>query len=151
MFVFDYHHHQIDVSAVFHFLPHKQMDRELVRAGGYLHDVSKAASIVAREMEKEGHVVERVPHDILGGRVLRARGLPEALAHVVESHGQVNVNEFDPNGPLTEAELVCYADKRVTGTSVVSLADRHDGLFLSFKSHSLFFFLNVVHCACVCD
>ena len=129
----------------------EQLDRELIRAGGFLHDVSKTESIIAREKQEAGLTVKRVPHDVLGGLVLRARGMPEALAHVVEAHGQVYVDEFDPNGPLTEAELVCYADKRVTGITVVTLEARHAGLFyfcFSYCSclHTLSVFISCFTC-----
>ena len=97
-----------------------------------LHDVSKATSLIAKEKAEAGEPVECVPHDILGGQVLRARGLPEALAHVVEAHGHLDPDTFNINAPLTEAEIVCYADKRVTGTKIVSLEDRKAGLY----SHS---------------
>lgn len=106
----------------------RQLDRELVRAGALLHDVSKTASIIAKQMEREGKKVDRVPHDVLGGRVLRARGLPERLAQVVEEHGHIEPRTYRAAGPLTESELVCYADKRVTGDKVVTLAYRKAGL-----------------------
>lgn len=111
----------------------QQLDRELVRAGSLLHDVSKTASILAKEMEKEGRKVDRVPHDVMGGRVLRARGLPERLAQVVEEHGHIDRSKYRATGPLTESELVCYADKRVTGDKVVTLAYRKAGLLLLLK------------------
>jgi len=96
--------------------------------------VSKTTSIIAKKKAETGEPVERIPHDILGGQVLRARGLPEALAHVVEAHGHLNPVTFNPDGPLTEAEIVCYADKRVTGTTIVSLESRKAGLS-SFWCH----------------
>lgn len=99
-----------------------------MRAGALLHDVSKTASIIAKQMESEGKRVDRVPHDVLGGRVLRARGLPERLAQVVEEHGHIEPRTYRAAGPLTESELVCYADKRVTGDKVVTLAYRKAGL-----------------------
>ena len=111
-----------------------------------LHDVSKTATILAKKRAESGEPVEHVTHPVLGGRVLRARGLPEALAHVVETHGEINPDVFDPDGPLTESELVCYADKRVTGTAVVSLASRKAGLLL----HSCQSRLVVLCCHSLC-
>ena len=112
-----------------------QLDRDLVRAGAILHDVSKTATILAREKAEAGEPVEHVSHPVLGGRVLRARGLPEALAHVVETHGEIDRAVFAVDKPLTESELVCYADKRVTGTAVVSLASRKADLSERYPEH----------------
>lgn len=108
------------------------MDRELVRAGALLHDVAKTASILARKTG--GAEAKEVHHDVLGGQMLRVRGLPDALARVVEQHTELDQAVFQADGALTEAELVCYADKRVTGTSVVPLLARKADLLVRYSS-----------------
>ncbi len=86
------------------------LDRSLVEAGALLHDVAKAECLVSRK----DHAVE-------GARILRERGL-EAVAPLVERH--VNLGNWDPEGPITEVEILNYSDKRVRHEEVVTLRER---------------------------
>jgi uncharacterized protein len=94
------------------------VDVALVEAAALLHDIAKAPCI-------DSHL----DHALEGGRILRALGLPEAAA-VVERH--VHLGPFDPAGPVTEAELVNYADKRVRYEEVVSLEERFLDLIVRY-------------------
>lgn len=86
------------------------LDLELVEAGALLHDIAKAACLTTRG----DHAGE-------GGRVLRGAGYP-AVAELVERH--VELGPWDPAGPITEAELLNYSDKRVRHEEVVGLEGR---------------------------
>lgn len=86
------------------------VDVPLVEAAALLHDIAKAPCLESR-----------LDHAAEGGRVLRELGL-DAVADIVERH--VHLGPWDPAGPVTEAEIVNYADKRVRYVEVVSLGER---------------------------
>ncbi len=89
------------------------VDPALVEAGALLHDIEKMNSI-----ESGGD------HCAMGAETLTGLGLAE-LAPLVGRH--VNLGPWDPDGPVTEVELVNYADKRVRHTEHVGLDERfHD-------------------------
>lgn len=89
------------------------IDVGLLEAGALLHDISKMRSI-----ESGGD------HAALGGERVTELGFGE-LSAIVARH--VNLGQWDPDGPVTEVELVNYADKRVRHVEVVSLEERfHD-------------------------
>lgn len=91
----------------------ESIDLALLEAGALLHDVMKMKSI-----ESGGN------HATLGGERVAELGFEE-LAPLVARH--VDLGVWDPAGPVTEAELVNYADKRVRHTEVVTLDERfHD-------------------------
>lgn len=85
-----------------------------LQAAGLLHDIAKASCI-------ESHR----DHALEGGRILRELGHTH-IAGLVERH--VDLGDWDPSGPVTEAELLNYADKRVRHEDIVSLRDRFDDL-----------------------
>jgi len=95
------------------------VDIALVEAAALLHDIAKAPCIASR-----------LDHAAEGGRVLRELGLP-AVAELVERH--VHLGAWDPRGPVTGAEIVNYADKRVLYVSIVSLEDRFADLILRYS------------------
>jgi putative nucleotidyltransferase with HDIG domain len=95
------------------------IDVALVEAAALLHDIAKAPCLESR-----------LDHAAEGGRVLRELGLP-AVAAAVERH--VYLGEWDPAGPVTAAELVNYADKRVLYVGVVSLAERFADLLVRYS------------------
>ncbi len=86
----------------------------LVRAGSLLHDITKTQSLVTNE-----------PHAQSGRELLRALGYPE-VAEIVGSH--VTTEEGDVRLPISEADIVNYADKRVLHVRVVSLEERFKDL-----------------------
>ena len=90
------------------------VDRALLEAGALLHDIRKIQTI------QEGG-----DHARLGGQWAVEVGYEE-LAPLIERH--VNLGDWDPEGPITEIELVNYADKRVCHTEVVSLGERFEDL-----------------------
>jgi putative nucleotidyltransferase with HDIG domain len=95
------------------------LDVGLVEAAAYLHDIAKAPCLESR-----------LDHAAEGGRVLRELGLA-AVAAIVERH--VRLGEWDPRGPVTGAEVVNYADKRVLYVRIVSLTERFRDLIVRYS------------------
>ncbi|HOP63348.1 MAG TPA: HDIG domain-containing protein [Spirochaetota bacterium] len=102
--------------AIYEHLKSKDIiSRELLVAAALLHDIAKTRSIKNREMR----------HDLIGGEMLRELGFDE-IADIVENH--VVFSGYEPEGPLTEKEIIYYADKRVMHDKIVSVHARVDDL-----------------------
>ncbi|GAB4262990.1 MAG: HDIG domain-containing protein [Deferrisomatales bacterium] len=86
------------------------LDAELLVAAALLHDVAKADCFDSGK-----------DHAREGGRLLRQMGM-DAVAALVERH--VELGGWNPEGPVTEAEVLNYGDKRVRHDEVVSLDER---------------------------
>ena len=89
---------------------HECVDAERVEAAALLHDIAKARCL------KSGR-----DHSADGGELLRGLGL-ESIAVLVEQH--VRLREWDPEGRVSEAEILNYCDKRVPHEEVVTLEER---------------------------
>lgn len=119
------------------------IDRDLVRLGGLLHDIGRART--------HGY-----DHALAGAEMVRALGLGEALAGVVERHIGAGITAREALGlglpekdylPLTpEEKIVSYADNLVRGVEVVSfdealerfrrlLGPDHEGVGLFMRQH----------------
>jgi putative nucleotidyltransferase with HDIG domain len=88
----------------------QRLDLALLEAGALLHDIRKLLTI-----EQGGN------HARLGARWAEESGYGE-IAPMIERH--VELGPWQPEGVVTEVELVNYADKRVRHTEVVSLQER---------------------------
>ncbi len=88
------------------------LDLDLVYGAALLHDVAKGEP----------------DHETRGGKILSRMGL-ERLGEVVAAHKETCAGE----GPVTEAELVCLADKRVQGERVVDLDTRFGARLGQFR------------------
>lgn len=104
-----------------HLSDNKGISLPLIIAAALLHDIAKTRSIKLKELR----------HDLTGGEMLRGMGFDE-IADIVENH--VVFTGFDPDGPVTEKEIVFYADKRVMHNSIVTLDQRVDDLVLRYGS-----------------
>ena len=62
--------------------------------------------------------------------MLRELGL-DAVAAIVERH--VHLGDWDPRGPVTGAEVVNYADKRVLYVQIVGLPERFRDLIVRYS------------------
>ncbi len=84
----------------------------LLKAAGLLHDIAKIRAIETGE-----------DHAELGASILEDCGFP-AVAAIVRGH----VRLLGPvsGTPLTETEIVNYADKRVLHTTIVSRTERFE-------------------------
>jgi putative nucleotidyltransferase with HDIG domain len=87
-----------------------RLDRPLIRSAALLHDITKTRSLQTGER-----------HSATGSDFLVARGMPE-VADIVRQH--VRLDAYDPVGPVTPAEVVNYADKRVLHDRVAPLGER---------------------------
>jgi putative nucleotidyltransferase with HDIG domain len=103
----------VAVMLVTSLKPEANIDGGVVSAGALLHDVTKSRSLTTGEA-----------HDVTGAELVRGLGYPR-LAHIVAQH--VTLTSFDPDGPLTPEEIVCYSDKRVLHKDIVSLMARKLG------------------------
>lgn len=81
-----------------------------VEAGALLHDIAKMESLLSGEN-----------HSQAGALLLSRLGYPE-VAEIVRQH--VLLGEGSWEGPVGEAAVVHYADKRVMHTRIVSLGER---------------------------
>jgi len=98
-----------------HLINKTDISIELLISAALLHDITKTRAILNNEMR----------HDLTGGELLRDLGLIE-IAVIVENH--VVFSGFDPDGPLTEKEIIYYADKRVMHDKVVNIDTRVEDL-----------------------
>jgi putative nucleotidyltransferase with HDIG domain len=87
------------------------LDLGLIEAGALLHDIAKTATL-----HNGGE------HARLGAQWLIDLGYP-AVAEIVREHVWLSRSPSEP-GPLREAEMVNYADKRVLHNQVVTLPRR---------------------------
>ena len=86
------------------------MDRNLVRAAALLHDITKTRSLETGER-----------HADTGGEYLTGLGYP-AVADIVRQH--VRLDRYEETLPVTEVEIVNYADKRVLHDRITPLEER---------------------------
>ena len=94
------------------------IDLQLVEIGGLLHDIGRSKT----------HTVD---HGSIGGEIARSLGLAPPLVRIIERHvgGGIPKEEarrlgWSPRNysPETwEEKIVCYADKRIEGSRVVSI------------------------------
>jgi putative nucleotidyltransferase with HDIG domain len=85
-------------------------DRKLIQAAALLHDITKTRSFQSGENHAES-----------GGRHLREIGFP-GVGEIVRQH--VRLDAYRWEGPVTETEIVNYADKRVLHDRIVGLQER---------------------------
>jgi uncharacterized protein len=88
----------------------EKLDPALIEAGSLLHDITKMKSLEIGE-----------GHPQSGALLLSRLGYPQ-VAEIVRQH--VTLDDGTSTGPVTEAVLVHYADKRVKHTAIVSLGER---------------------------
>jgi uncharacterized protein len=107
-----------------------KIDFNLIEIGALLHDVGRSKT-------------HGFNHAYLGGKILRERGFPEELARICERHILGGLDEEDAQSvglpshkkymPLTlEEKIICLADKRLSGSHVVSLKKRFDIWFKKY-------------------
>ena len=84
-------------------------DLELVMSAALLHDILRTEP----------------DHAKAGARYLEKAGYP-AAAQIIRVHHDLSLSEAFAGQALTEAEIVYLADKRVSGTQVVSLEERFE-------------------------
>ncbi|MBE0616871.1 MAG: HD domain-containing protein [Proteobacteria bacterium] len=98
----------------------EHLDLRRIEAGALLHDIAKAPCLATHG-----------DHAREGAEVLRGEGYP-SVAVLVERH--VELGPWDPDGEVTEAELLNYSDKRVRHEEVVGLSGRFQDLLVRYGS-----------------
>jgi uncharacterized protein len=83
---------------------------DVVTAGALMHDIAKTLCLGSSE-----------DHAKKGKEICLENQLDE-IADIVAEH--IILAGYDPNRPVSEKELVYYADKRVTHDRIVSLEER---------------------------
>ncbi len=83
---------------------------DLVKKAALLHDITKTRSFATGEIHSE-----------TGGELMEKLGYPE-IGTIIRQHVILDVRSDD--GPVSESEIVNYADKRVLHDHVVSLDER---------------------------
>ena len=86
------------------------LDRELTLAGALLHDIAKTQCLG----DNDGN------HATMGREICVKHGY-DRVGDIVASHVVLKGNG---EGPVTEREIVYYADKRVNHNQIVSLTER---------------------------
>lgn len=100
-----------------------KVDKNLVEIGALLHDIGRAKT-------------HGFKHALIGGKIIRERGLPEALARICETHILGGLDKQDAKDfglpvkdylPETiEEKIVCLADKHMTGAKEVTIDKRFE-------------------------
>jgi uncharacterized protein len=91
---------------------------EVVTSGALLHDIGKTLCLNSSE-----------DHAKKGKEICLENQLHE-IADTVAEH--IILAEYDPNCPLSEKELVYYADKRVNHDKIVGLEERIEYLLIQY-------------------
>jgi putative nucleotidyltransferase with HDIG domain len=102
--------HRVACAIVDHLNGSVAINCDLVCAAALLHDITKSRALKTGEK-----------HDISGKELLESLGYPE-IADIVGQH--VFLRNTSPNSPLTEADIVYYADKRVMHNEIVTVEER---------------------------
>ncbi len=97
------------------------VDINLVEIGAILHDVGRTKT-------------HDFKHALVGGKILRQRGLSKKLARICETHILGGLDKEDSKNvglpekeffPLTiEEKIICLADKCIAGTREVTIQER---------------------------
>lgn len=105
------------------------VDEELIEIGSILHDIGRAKT-------------HGFKHALIGGKILRQRGLPESLSKICETHilggldkedaKQVGLPEKDYLPLTIEEKIICLADKHLAGTKEVSIEQRFNKWFSKY-------------------
>ncbi|MEM1659306.1 MAG: TIGR00295 family protein [Candidatus Jordarchaeales archaeon] len=98
----------------------KNIDIQLVEAGGLLHDIGRSKT-------------HNVSHGVVGAEIVRSLGLPEELALIVERHVGAGITRDEAEAlglppkdylPLTfEEKIVAHADNLTFGKNYVTIED----------------------------
>ena len=103
-----------------------EVNKDLIEIGALLHDIGRAKT-------------HSFKHALIGGIILKQRGLPESLVRICESHIlggldkedalQVGLPERDYLPQSLEEKIICLADKHTAGTREVTITQRFEKWF----------------------
>lgn len=100
------------------------INEELATAAALLHDITKTRSFHTGEIHSE-----------TGGQLLENLGYPE-VGDIIRQH--VTLDCCETFSPVSEQEIVNYADKRVLHDTVVSLSERLEYIRVRYGGHKDF-------------
>ena len=92
----------------------ENLDLNLLATGALLHDIKKYESILTGEN-----------HALLGEEYMKSLGYVR-IGEIIKSHIYLEIDSLEV--PITEEEIVHYADKRVMHEKIVSLKERFEDL-----------------------
>lgn len=122
--------HSIMVSRVALFLSLRlkasmpDLNTRLTASAALLHDITKTRSFETKEM-----------HSQTGGEYLTDLGYPE-VGNIVRQH--VLLDAYESRTPVSESEIVNYADKRILHDQIVSLKKRMEYIELRYAAKKEF-------------
>ena len=110
------------------------VNKDLVEIGALLHDIGRGKTHGFR-------------HALIGGKILKERGLPNSLVRVCETHilGGLDKEDAKVIGlpekeylPITlEEKIICIADKLTAGTKEVTIEQRFSKWFSKYGKTKL--------------
>jgi len=100
------------------------LNMDLVKKAALLHDITKTRSFDTKEIHSE-----------TGAGLMTELGYPE-IGDIIRQHVMLDVCR--PDQPVSEPEIVNYADKRVLHDRVVSLEQRLDYIKKKYGKHPEF-------------
>jgi len=92
----------------------EKIDISLLVTGALLHDIKKYESILTGEN-----------HALLGYEFMEKMGY-KRIGDIIKAHIYLEISSFD--APISEEEIVHYADKRVMHDKIVTLKERFEDL-----------------------
>ena len=105
------------------------VDLDLIEIGSLLHDIGRSKT-------------HGFKHAIIGGKILRERGLPDKIARICETHilggldkedaKEVGLPQKDFLPQSIEEKIICLADKHMAGTREVSIEQRFNKWFQKY-------------------
>ncbi len=101
-----------------------EINIKLVTSAALLHDITKTRSFTTGEMHSE-----------TGGALLKGLGYPE-IGDIIRQHVILDICTSDT--PVSEPEIVNYADKRVLHDQVVSLKKRLEYIEIRYGTNPEF-------------
>jgi len=112
----------------------KRVDKNLVEIGALLHDIGRAKT-------------HGFNHALIGGKILKERGLPNQLVRICETHILGGLDKEDAKFiglpekeylPITlEEKIICVADKLTVGTKEVTIEQRFNKWFSKYGKTTL--------------
>jgi len=112
----------------------KKVNKNLVEVGALLHDIGRAKT-------------HGFNHALIGGKILKERGLPNQLVRICETHILGGLDKEDAKFiglpekeylPITlEEKIICVADKLTVGTKEVTIEQRFNKWFSKYGKTTL--------------
>lgn len=106
-----------------------EVNKNLIEIGALLHDIGRSKT-------------HSFKHALIGGKILKQRGLPESLVKICERHIlggldkedalEVGLPERDFLPQSLEEKIICLADKHTAGGRKVSINQRFEKWFSKY-------------------